>query len=305
MSKTLQPLKSDYYAPDLLKELQETQLEMLREFDRVCRKHDVHYFLIWGSLLGALRHRGFIPWDDDIDVGIMRDDYEKLRALPQEEWSPGFRLDDPKDDVPQHLQLISKFVKLGTVYETQFRATHMRAKNNPSNLKPPIWIDVVVHDRVKSPEVCRRKYRPISLLFKLYHRAKFQFIPQRKDPPSVFLLSVVNFCLFYLLNIVRKPEVKIAQKIEDVCRSSPGGYIANFYVSRVRNMSPTREEDFFPLREVQFEDLNVWIPKNAEQLLTDIYGDYMKLPPIEKRVGHCAYRLDFGDGLGDRFHPSA
>ena len=73
-----------------LKEHQAVLLELLVEFDRVCKKHNIHYMLFAGSALGAVRHHGFIPWDDDLDVALLREDYDRLMSLNQSEWNNSY-----------------------------------------------------------------------------------------------------------------------------------------------------------------------------------------------------------------------
>ena len=75
-----------------LKEHQEVLLELLKEFDRVCRKNNIKYILFAGTALGAVRHHGFIPWDDDLDVALLRSDYEKLMSLDSTEWNDAYYL---------------------------------------------------------------------------------------------------------------------------------------------------------------------------------------------------------------------
>ena len=86
-----------------MNELQQVQLSILQEMDRVCRKNGIRYFLFSGTLLGAVRHKGFIPWDDDIDVVLLRDEYERFIHLPQEEFGPSYFLQTNGSD-PEYIQ---------------------------------------------------------------------------------------------------------------------------------------------------------------------------------------------------------
>ena len=74
------------YSPEVLLRLQKTETGILACLDRICQSHNLHYFVIFGTAIGAVRHKGFIPWDDDTDVGMLREDYEKLRALGDSVW---------------------------------------------------------------------------------------------------------------------------------------------------------------------------------------------------------------------------
>ena len=83
-------IRCEYKVTQDLKKIWMVGLDILFELDKVCKKHNLKYFLLWGSLLGAIRHKGFIPWDDDIDVGMLRSDYEKLFSLKEEFDAPYF-----------------------------------------------------------------------------------------------------------------------------------------------------------------------------------------------------------------------
>ena len=286
------------YQPETLKELQQVELSILKKFDSVCRKHNLQYFLVWGSMLGALRHRGFIPWDDDIDVGMMREDYEKLKAIPREEWDDEFKLVDPNEDSFWLRFPHPRLFKLNTVFESKYHWLHDRVKNNPERIMTPIWLDIFVLDQVKSPKTCYRRWPIIFLLCKMYYWSKCRDVPHKSDSTIRKIYILAKTCVFYLLNLVKSPELKCARKIEELCVTAPGEYVVDYYADHKQHLSPTKREDFFPLRAIQFEDLTTWIPKNAESLMTDRYGDFMSLPPEDQRVGHLPYILDLGDGRG-------
>lgn len=98
-----------------LRKLQLLELKVLLEFKRICEKHQIQYFLMWGTLLGAVRHQGFIPWDDDIDVGMLRSEYVKFLAICNEELSQDFFLQTFESDKTY----VNSFAKLrlnGTEY---------------------------------------------------------------------------------------------------------------------------------------------------------------------------------------------
>ncbi len=284
--------------PSILRELQKVELDILKKFDSVCRKYDIQYCLFWGTMLGAVRHSGFIPWDDDIDVGMTRVDYEKLRAVPPEEWNNEYLLADPKDESHWLRYPYPRIYKLNTVFETRYRYAHDRVKYNRDKIPMGIWLDIFVLDDVASPKAAYRTWPFIRALFKLYYWAKCRIKPVRGDSLKAITLNTMKFFIYYLLNIVPKPELKIAKKIEKLCLSQPGEYIVDYYADHINYLSPCKRDDFFPLVEVQFEDMQSWIPKNAHKLMTDWYGDYMKLPPEDQRVNHQPYILDLGDGRG-------
>ena len=286
------------YDPQTLKELQALELDMLRKIDQICRKYNVQYFLVWGSMLGAMRHKGFIPWDDDIDVGMLREEYEKLRQIPTEEWGD-YVLSDPKDTDPVHRLPYPQLYKRNTVFETEYHWKHDKVKNNPEQKKMPIWLDIFVLDHVKDAKICYKNWPKVIALSKLYYWAKCRVTPYKEDSLPVKIACAGKTCIYYLLNIVPNPELMICKKIEKICVSYPGTYVTDYYASSKGHLSPSRYDDFFPLTEAEFNGLKTWIPKNAHRLMTDRYGDYMKMPPEEKRINHPPYILDFGDERGN------
>lgn len=122
-----------------LKELQQCQLACLDEFDRICKAHGITYFLGGGTLLGAIRHQGIIPWDDDIDVMMLRDQYERFLAVVQKEIGPGFYYQSNKTD-PDYHSVFDKIRMEGTVFKTEFSQRF-------SGMHQGIFIDIFVHDR--------------------------------------------------------------------------------------------------------------------------------------------------------------
>ena len=117
------------YPPDVLNRLQNVELEILNKFDQVCQKYGITYWASFGTAIGAIRHQNFIPWDDDIDVGVMLDDYDKLLQIPSEEWG-NMVFVSGKDDVPYHHSLFARLYKKDTVLESHFRTTYSKSKKS-------------------------------------------------------------------------------------------------------------------------------------------------------------------------------
>ena len=142
--------------PQLLKRLQETELGLLKLFDKVCTKNNISYFALFGTAIGAIRHKGFIPWDDDIDVGIMYDDYEKLKKRPKEEWGDDVLFVTPEDDVPYHRAMICRLYKKGTIFQNVKNTRYDRPRKNESSLRP-IWMCIFIYNRIDSVDISNKK----------------------------------------------------------------------------------------------------------------------------------------------------
>ena len=123
---------------------------MLKHFDKVCRENDITYFAVFGTAIGTIRHQGFIPWDDDIDLGVMLEDYYKLISLPASVWGEEYEFVKGDDDNQIHHSTFARLYKKGTVLEPEWRDKYCKIKNNPENKKMPIWIDIFVFNKVPS-----------------------------------------------------------------------------------------------------------------------------------------------------------
>ena len=123
---------------DTLRKVQLIQLEIVKEIDRVCEENGISYFLVGGSLLGAIRHKGFIPWDDDLDIGMLRKDYERFRKIAPQFLIDKYRMIDWKKD-SNYPHPMCKIIKKGTIYKEN--------KRNDAG-EQGIWVDVFPYDNV-------------------------------------------------------------------------------------------------------------------------------------------------------------
>ena len=125
---------------ETLKKLHEVEVEILDEFVRICKKQKLQYFLYYGTLLGAVRHNGFIPWDDDLDVAMPREDYEKFIKMAKEELNDNFYIDN-KDTNDEYYLNFTKLRKKNTIFEQDFQVNYDGPKG--------IWIDIFPIDESK------------------------------------------------------------------------------------------------------------------------------------------------------------
>lgn len=287
------------YDNQVLAKLQTTELEMLKTLDRICRNHNIPYFLSWGSMLGAVRHNGFIPWDDDIDVGMLREDYEKLRLVPESEWGEKIELVDPEDMNPVHRLPYPQIFLRNTVYETKYHWTYDIVKNNPEQKRMPIWLDIFVFDHIRDKKTCYQIGKKVFFLSKLLYWSKCRIKRNKEDTIIQQIACMGKATLFWLLNVVKQPEIKIYHRLLKLCKKYPGDYVTDYFLPKKGNPIICSYDQMFPLKMVRFEDVETFIPRNADELLTATYGDYMKMPPEKDRYNHPPYTLDFGDGQGN------
>ena len=256
----------------LLKRLQKIEFETLRLFINICNKYELRYFMLGGSCLGAVRHSGFIPWDDDIDVGMPRKDYNKFLDIAQSEFPENIFLQTMNTDIGYSMC----FAKLRNSDTTFIESS---VKN--FNINHGVYIDVFPLDGITDDKRKLKKY-----LFKrrILQRAKGKYYLHTKEKSNSFKSRVGDIIcrvLFPKLRNILKAEEKLMLKYDyDECN-----LVFNYCGAwGEKEISP--KEWFGTGKDAEFEDLTVTIPQNSDAYLTKLYGDYMSLPPVEKRGGH-------------------
>lgn len=250
------------FNPDgsLLRQHQLKLLDMLKFIDKICKQHNIRYWLCSGTLLGAVRHGGFIPWDDDVDIEMLREDYKKFETVIKDE--------NPSDYVLQTHQTDSNYL----LPFAKIRDRHSYIKENSVSDKfykyKGIFIDIFILDSSSS-----------LILFKTAHFLQYYLIMwpnchmQKSCLKSIYLsvaFAVIHKFLFRILRFFSKINAKGQLRIT---------LGTNFPRPRMIN-------EIFPLSEVVFENISLPIPGNFDAYLRRIYGDYMVLPDINKISKH-------------------
>lgn len=254
---------------ELLHRLQQIELSILKDVADFCDENSIKYCISSGTLLGAVRHKGFIPWDDDVDISMPRADYERFVSLSKELpdcYEFVSTLTNPKYPLP-----ISKVRKKGTVM--------MEPSMSHLDIEHGVWIDVFPLDRVKKVDKLKKR----AYLMNLLTTAINQKLGAAKPNKKVTRI----FCLFLGLFGVKtldswRTSVMTAEEKTD------STLLTNF----ASNLGPLNllfdESVYFPLKKIQFEDYLFFAPNDANTWLTGAYGDYMTLPPPEKQVNRHA-----------------
>ena len=248
-----------------LRRAQMRMLDILTEIDKVCRRHDIPYWLDFGTLLGAVRHKGFIPWDDDLDVTIFRDDNKRLQDFLARE-------------LPEQYYVFSertsrKFDKTGYFRIVDRKSSVLRTGQDESAFNVEgngIWVDIFNVERGNVP---------FKRTMDKYHgRAMRRIRGMINDGPVKLAASYVM--LPFTSAIVF--GYRMLQRVK-----GNENYVYNIPNCVVWQMfSQRRREQILPLREMSFEGRNFHVPNDSDAFLKETYGDYMTVPPKEKRVFH-------------------
>ncbi len=272
------------YTQEELKKVKLAELKILKEIIKFCEEINLPYFLAYGTALGAVRHKGFIPWDDDIDIGLKREDYERfLKEAPK--WFEG------SDMFVQHISTektcpytYAKVRLNGTIF-SEYANRNVKCHQG-------VYVDVFPFDELPvSIEEQKKQYFKAQKLAKRY---VYRQTPDIAEKPTNFKL--------YVKQVVRKIinkiyKVKSAEKLYEDLTSEMTKY--NGCNSRIYGClfypkfkaGCMTEEMISNLKKVQFEDIQACVPADVNDYLKSQYGDYMKLPPIEQRVGHRPYKV--------------
>lgn len=262
-----------------LNELRNIQIEILQYVDNFCRKNDINYWIDAGTLLGAIRHKGYIPWDDDIDIGMLRQDYEKFVDL--------FCRDESRYQCCTIERTPNHYYGFAKIYDTK---TVLYEPDKKSGRKMSIFIDLFVYDNVvDSPLIVKKMYKKRDQAMTWYRR---RIEPDLVTGSGIKRLfgTVLRYCLQPIpVSFFRKQVIKNMEKYKD----EETGYVGNFSGSMQKVVCSKKIFDSFI--DVEFEGEKYMAPVGYDEWLKAFFGDYMQLPPEEKRVSHHSFEAYIED----------
>lgn len=265
-------MNKDEYLGRLHSEL----LEIMDEIDRVCIENEIQYYLIGGTLLGAIRHKGFIPWDDDFDIAMPRKDFRKFIQIYEKTLSQDFKLEWINNNNEYWLPF-AKVVRKDTLFNQEIYADERKAFG--------IFVDIFPLDSTKeySQSVERRSWWVRKIKAMLQIKAGLVKSSEIKK-------AVCNMISSKLLHRIMEYFMSQKDSSENRCYTNFGSQ----YSAKKQTIKRTY---YGTGRRMKFENREYICPENAEGVLESIYGEnYMELPPVNKRTTHYPRNVRFSDG---------
>lgn len=276
-------LNYNEYDDKILNHLHELELMILKDFIRICEENNLTYYMYAGSLLGAVRHNGFIPWDDDLDVIMFRDDFEKFKKIFIASENDKYELlcnETEKD----YFHLLAKLMLKGTMFEESWVSQ--------VDFHVGINMDIFVLD-----DLAEGKFKRSYQLKRSFVYNKLLIMSKVRLDNLPFIQKVVSHAGYYVLKLFRVKPSSLNRRCLNFLKKYKNPDAEHvFDISATSKEYPQifRKADFKSVAKVKFEDIEVNAPINYDFILTSLYGDYMQLPPEEDRYNHITETLDFG-----------
>ncbi len=253
-----------------LKEQHKILLDLLNYVTLICEKNNIKYSLIGGSLIGAIRHKGFIPWDDDIDIILMPEEYSKLVNVLEKENNNHYLLLDPKKD-DKYLYPFLKIVDTRTI---------LIEKNQKTIDNYGVYIDIFAYHYVSNNRISRYiHYKLIVLVKKLLSASILDNGEKHKEKN---ILKIIRNIISNLLGnkLLKRIFIKLCE------RNNKSKYVLSNWATYGYKKEIQYSCDFRHYKKVIFENTYAYITEKFDNVLKTTFGDYMELPPKEKRISN-------------------
>lgn len=262
-----------------MKEVQSASLQVLKKVTKICEENKIRYCLTYGTLIGAIRHNGFIPWDDDIDIMMPRPDYEKLL---------NYFKDNEQDLYPLKLFNMETCKDYPYMISRISDDRYVLKVQNEKDYGIGVFIDIYPIDGVgnsleEGQELLKKTCKYASLIF--LSTRKYYHVGTTKG----LMRKIIKFPSFYFAKLLGKDFfVKRLVHLVDTHIYDTSNYVA-CPIWDNRPYWVFKKDILENLKKHTFEDLEFYIPDDYDSFLRMIYGDYMKLPPERDRIYHHLY----------------
>lgn len=255
-----------------LKKIQEYEIEILKEIDRICQKYNIKYSIAFGTMLGQVRHNGFIPWDDDVDIFMLRDDYDKFKEICKKELNDKFFYQSHETD-KEYYYLYDKIRYNNTIFKETFVSQY--------NIHHGIFLDIFPIDKVSNHMLPRIFQHCKFQIYRVILDSKYMNINARHGLKKV-ISKIIRFLFkFCSLEKLYNKAIKICIKKNN--KQSCNKYVRNFNESFSSYKWFYEVSKFQEINRVSFENIKVNCLNDTDYFLKKLYRNYMELPPVDKR----------------------
>ena len=278
----------------MIRQIQQANYRSLKKLDEICKKYDIPYFAYYGTLLGAIRHNGFIPWDDDIDVAMMREDFDRLCAVPEEEWGEDFVLCSADSNDPRHDKMFGRVYVNRTRIQSEIDVRKWRVPSTGEPFYTSCMCDIFILDRVPDDdEGYHRLNEKLIDIARKYRMVKYQYVASGGAKELVKKLLGRTYGAWMRLTHEKPWQDLYAASRRIAADAEQGSRVATLYSG---DAFPFEYDEIFPLETCPFEDMMIPVPHEAKKMLEVCYGDYLQLPPEDERYHINFIFADLGDG---------
>lgn len=277
------------YEKSVLDRLHKAEMVMLKDFIAICEKHDISYFAIAGTAIGAVRHQGFIPWDDDIDIAMLREDYEKFIKVAPAEFNGKYEMMAP-DLEKKYYNLQPAMVRLGTKFVTENAWA--------GGYAPGLFLDIFIYENIPDDEAealkIIKKCRTYKILYIIRNINHFKLLKGRGFTDKI--KNIISGCIRLVLLCFPHSDRWLYKKYMVYATKYYGK--SEHYTALCdpgSHIMGVRIDEIFPLVDMPFEDITIKMLHCYKEQLKRHMGNYMEIPPVEKRTNHSPRELDFGE----------
>ena len=257
--------------------------DILVEVDRICKKNNIKYTLVYGTLLGAVRHKGFIPWDDDIDIGFLRDEYEKFLKCCETDLSDEYRIVNAETE-EGNPNLFHKIKIKGTTCIENISKNNVEYKE--------IFLDILPFDNSPRNRVIACLHN--AKVFLYYRLLSLKCGNDFSDNKNIFK-RIINAVLLLTSHFYSKKRlIKKLNKMITKYNNKETGYVYSAF-DGLKLVSQFEKEMFLNYTTKEFENGKFSVIKDYDKCLKSLYGNYKELPPVDMRTsGHQILEINLG-----------
>lgn len=284
-------VRCDYLVKQKDKMLWAIDLDLLNEFATVCNKYNLRWYIAYGSLLGVIRHKGFIPWDNDLDVTMPRKDFNKLCEVAEKEFQHPYFWQTPQTEGGKF------FVNIGRLCNSLTTGRYKEMYDWGCNCG--LYIDVNILDNMPTNRFSRKFLRGKIKYYSHFERFLHPFSPKLSlDVKNISAL--VKYALWKTV-YTDWDGTKLFQKINQICTSYNNKYnkLIGSFSSPYGEKEIVESKYWKDIIWMDFEMMKVPVPAGYDTILKTLYNDYMQFPPLDKRATHELFdmepRIPFND----------